>query len=288
MEIIGTVREMQTRADGYRRSGTTIGIVPTMGSLHEGHVSLIRLARGASDIVVTTVFVNPTQFGPNEDFNRYPRDIKRDEAVAAQSGSDILFCPEVREMYPEGYRTYVITDELSGILEGSVRPGHFRGVTTVVLKLFNIVKPHVAVFGQKDAQQAAIIGRMIRDLDLDIRLIVGPIVREADGLALSSRNAYLNPDERKRATVLYRSLLEAESAVRNGERSAASLRRKMQEILETGRPDSIDYVAFLEPETLREAKRVEPPSVLVALAARFGRTRLIDNSIIAVSKESAL
>jgi len=284
MEIVRTIREMQTRAEGLRRAGKTISIVPTMGSLHDGHVSLIKLAAEGSDEVVTTVFVNPTQFGPNEDYEHYPRDIKRDEEIAAQSGSDVLFCPEVGEMYREGYRTYVVVDDLSRVLEGSVRPAHFRGVSTVVLKLFNIVKPHIAVFGQKDVQQVAIIKRMVRDLDLEVQVVVGPIVRENDGLAISSRNAYLTPDERKRATALYRSLQQAEVAVRSGERNVREIGRKVRAVLADGSPDAVDYVAFVDPETFQERERVEPPAILLALAVRFGRTRLIDNSIIPVNE----
>lgn len=280
MEIIRTVRDMQRRANEERRAGRTIAIVPTMGFLHDGHVSLIRLARESSDVVVTTVFVNPAQFGPQEDFERYPRDLKRDETLAKQAGTGILFCPDVKEMYPGGFRTYVVTEEMASVLEGKFRPTHFRGVTTVVLKLFNIVKPHVAVFGQKDAQQAAILRTMIADLNLDIQMTVAPIVREPDGLAMSSRNVYLSSDERKRAAGLYRSLLRGQEVVQQGERNADSLRSRIQETLESARPDSVDYVAVVNPDTFQELERLEPPSALVALAVRFGRTRLIDNCLL--------
>jgi pantoate--beta-alanine ligase len=286
MEIVRSIADMQTQAERLRREGKSIGIVPTMGFLHDGHLSLIARARKETNIVVTTLFVNPAQFGPNEDLEQYPRDRVRDEKLAAEAGTDILFMPEARDMYPEGYRTYVVTEELAGILEGKIRPTHFRGVTTVVMKLFQIVKPHIAVFGQKDAQQAAIIRQMIRDLNLDVRLIVAPIVREADGLAMSSRNVYLNPDERKSAVALWKSLRFAEEAIGSGERSLAVVRSGMEAMLQEARASSIDYIAFVHPNTFREIDQIEPPEVLIALAVRFGRTRLLDNAIVSVPAEA--
>lgn len=283
METVTLIGEMQSRAEELRRRGTTIGVVPTMGYLHDGHLSLVAQARKETDVVVTTLFVNPTQFGPGEDFERYPRDTERDKRLASQAGTDILFMPAADEMYPAGFKTYVFTEGLSTVLEGAFRSTHFRGVTTVVMKLFHIVKPHVAVFGQKDAQQAAIISRMVKDMNLDIRLIIAPIVRESDGLAMSSRNVYLSPEERKNAVALFRSLRFAEDAVRKGERAVETIRRGMEEILWNARVSAVDYIAFVRPETFEEVEKIDPPNILVALAVRFGKTRLIDNIVIPVS-----
>jgi pantoate--beta-alanine ligase len=282
MQIITTVREMQEWSERSRMSGTRIGVVPTMGYLHRGHTSLIEKAREVSDQVITTIFVNPTQFGPGEDFERYPRDAERDRLLASAAGTDVLFFPDVREMYPEGYATYVEVENVSSILEGKFRPTHFRGVTTVVLKLLNITKPHVAVFGQKDAQQAFIIQKMVRELNLDVAIVVAPIVREPDGLALSSRNIYLNETERANATVLFKSLQHAERRVHAGERSVATLRSEMQELIAGGKPTQVDYIAFIQPDRFQEVERIEPPAVLIALAVRFGSTRLIDNLLIRI------
>jgi pantoate--beta-alanine ligase len=254
-----------------------------MGYLHEGHVSLIKLAREKNDVVITTLFVNPTQFGPDEDFERYPRNFERDQEVADQAGTDVLFSPESNEMYPAGYATIVEVEGVSSILEGKFRPTHFRGVTTVVAKLLSITKPHEAVFGGKDAQQAFLIRKMVKDLNLDVQILVAPTVRERDGLALSSRNAYLDQDERSRATALYRSLQHAEKRVSQGERSATRLRSEMAEILSASRPTKVDYVAFVDPESFKEVELLEPPSVLVALAVWFGSTRLIDNMLVPIS-----
>ncbi len=285
MEIIRSIRDMQRRADEIRRSGKTIGVVPTMGSLHEGHTSLIGIARGKSDVVVTTVFVNPTQFGPGEDFERYPRDLARDAALAEEAGTDLIFAPGEKEMYPEGFSTSVVPEAGVSILEGAIRPGHFRGVTTVVAKLFHATKPHVAVFGQKDAQQAFVVQRMIRDLNLDIELVVAPIVREPDGLAKSSRNVYLNAEDRAKASLLHRALQEAESMILKGERKAESIRSAVLALLADGKATNVDYVAIVDPETFTEVDHLEPPSVLVLLAVRFGSTRLIDNMLLSVIPE---
>jgi pantoate--beta-alanine ligase len=282
MEVIRTIGDMQAWSEQTRMSGKRIGVVPTMGYLHAGHTSLMERARRQSDAVITTVFVNPTQFGPGEDYERYPRDFEHDRALAARAGTDVLFVPDVREMYPEGYATYVEVEQVSRMLEGKFRPTHFRGVTTVVLKLLHITKPHLAVFGQKDAQQAFIVRKMVRELNLDVAIDVAPIVREPDGLAMSSRNVYLSPSERARATVLFRSLQLAEQRIQAGERSVESVRTAMLNLIASGNPTQVDYVAFVRPETFQEIQEIEPPAVLVLLAVRFGSTRLIDNMLINV------
>lgn len=282
MQIVRSVQEMQGMAERLRLEGKRIGVVPTMGSLHQGHLSLIELARRESDVVVTTLFVNPTQFGEGEDFERYPRDLDRDKVLAQGAGTDILFVPDANEMYPEGYGTFVNVEGVTGILEGAFRPGHFRGVATIVLKLFNITKPHVAVFGQKDAQQLFVIQKLVGDLNLDVQIRVAPILRDVDGLALSSRNVYLKSDERLRATALSRSLNHAEVRVRAGERSVVRVKVEMEEILRQADPVKIDYIAFVDPSSFREVTTIEPPSLLIALAVRLGATRLIDNILISV------
>ncbi|MCI0708320.1 MAG: pantoate--beta-alanine ligase [Ignavibacteriae bacterium] len=283
MKIIATVREMQETSEQLRREGKRIGVVPTMGFLHAGHTSLIVKARELSDVVITTIFVNPTQFGPGEDFERYPRDFERDCKKAEEAGSTIIFSPDVREMYPEGFASYVEVEHGSRILEGKFRPTHFRGVTTVVLKLLNITKPHAVVFGQKDAQQAFLIQKMVSDLNVETSVVVAPIVREKDGLALSSRNVYLNGTERERATQLYRSLKFAKEKIQQGERSVDILRAEMKRMLQSAQPTQIDYIAFVRPDLFQEIEHIQPPSVLIALAVRFGGTRLIDNHLVSVS-----
>ncbi|HTP11990.1 MAG TPA: pantoate--beta-alanine ligase [Bacteroidota bacterium] len=280
MVVIRSVFEMQREAERLRGPGRTIGLVPTMGYLHAGHESLIAEARRSCDVVVLSIFVNPTQFAPSEDFARYPRDFERDTAVAQKAGVDIVFAPESKEMYPDAYSTYVGEVEASGILEGQFRPTHFRGVTTVVAKLLNICKPHIAVFGQKDAQQAYIIGRMVRDLNIDVTIVVAPIVREPDGLAMSSRNVYLSAEDRRNATVLYESLKFAEREVRGGERSAATIRTAMETMIRSKGSPRIDYIAFLDPDKFREIDTLNGTAVLIALAVRFGNTRLIDNVVV--------
>ena len=271
---------MQEFADAERSQGKRIAVVPTMGFLHEGHLSLIRLARRHAERVVTTIFVNPTQFGPHEDFDRYPRDLERDIKLAEEAGSDVVFQPAREDMYPPGYQTYLIVEGLSDRLEGRIRPGHFRGVATVVLKLFDITKPHVAVFGQKDAQQACLIRAMVRDLNLDIDIVIGPVVREDDGLAMSSRNVFLSPEDRGRARALYRALLHAEKRIRAGERVAAVVCAEMEAMIRNEGPTGIDYVALIDPATFQEVDAVASLPVLAAVAARFGATRLIDNVVI--------
>lgn len=283
MQVIQHVAEMQAVAESLRVQGRRIGVVPTMGYLHEGHLSLVRLARSHCDTVVVTLFVNPTQFGPTEDFERYPRDLDRDQKLAVQAGADILFCPDTKEVYTQGHATFVEVEGVSSVFEGKFRPTHFRGVTTVVAKLLNITKPHAAVFGQKDAQQAFLIAKMARELNFDVQILVGPTVREQDGLALSSRNVYLSADERSRATALFRSLKRAEMLISQGERSAANIRAQMLGLLSDAAPAKIDYIAFVRPESFQEIEVLEPPSVLVALAVWFGSTRLIDNMTIPIS-----
>jgi len=269
---------MQQTAGNLRSGGKRIAVVPTMGALHDGHVALIRAARQNADVVVTTVFVNPTQFGRGEDFERYPRDLPKDVALAAAAGTDYVFAPTAAEMYPQGYSTDVDVRGVSGILEGHVRPGHFRGVATVVLKLLNITKPHIAVFGQKDAQQVVVIRHLMQDLNLDVALVVVPIIREPDGLALSSRNVYLSAAERAQAPVLFRALGRAREMIGSGERSAERIVGAMGTMIQSASPVVIDYISIADAETLEEQAecRAGRP-LLVSLAVRFGTTRLIDN-----------
>ncbi len=283
VQILKTIREMQEVSEKFRREGKRIAVVPTMGYLHNGHTSLIERASSLADIVITTIFVNPTQFGPNEDFTRYPRDFEHDKAVAHTAGSDIIFYPDAEEIYPTGFSSIVEVEGASNILEGVFRPNHFRGVTTVVAKLLNITKPHIAVFGQKDAQQVFLIRKMVRDFNFDVDIIIAPIVREADGLAMSSRNMYLNETERKSALVLFRSLQHVAERIQQGERSIALLRKEMLNIIQSGAPTQIDYIAFINPTTFSETEHLNQPEILVALAVRFGTTRLIDNSLIPIT-----
>lgn len=279
MIIIENVSEMQRYAKELRQEGKTIGFVPTMGALHQGHLSLMERARGESDHVVASLFVNPTQFGPKEDYKLYPRDLKGDTEKAASAGADVLFTPPSTAIYPEDYRTFVEVEGLSNVLCGKTRPGHFRGVTTVVLKLFNIVRPHRAFFGQKDYQQTVIIKRMVEDLNLDVDVIVMPTVREADGLVMSSRNQYLNQEERKTATILYRSLLEVHRLFDKGERSAERLKDTILRTFEGEPSAQLEYIAIVHPKTLQEEKDVQKGTV-IAIAALIGKTRLIDNVIL--------
>jgi pantoate--beta-alanine ligase len=283
-DIIRLARSMQMKAESLRASGKTIGVVPTMGALHEGHLSLIRLARARTDIVIVTIFVNPTQFGKGEDFAQYPRPLDRDVRLAGEAGADVVFAPETSEIYPEGYQSFVTVEDLTTVLEGASRPGHFRGVATVVAKLINITKPHVALFGQKDAQQVAVIRRMVKDLNIDCEIAAGPIGLEADGVAMSSRNAYLNAAERHQAPVLYRSLQLAERRIGDGERNAENVRTAMSDLIRSESEGNIDYVSIAEAEGLREVEHVEPGMrVLVSLAVRFGTTRLIDNTLVTIA-----
>jgi pantoate--beta-alanine ligase len=255
------------------------GFVPTMGALHEGHMSLVRAALAECRPVIASIFVNPTQFGPQEDLQKYPRTLEADRKRLEEAGVDYLFVPEAAEMYPRGFRTWVNVERLSDRLEGRVRPGHFRGVTTVVLKLLSIVQPQKAFFGRKDAQQARLIQQMARDLHLDSEIIVCPIVREADGLAMSSRNAYLNPDERGAATVLYRALDEARRSIERGERDALRVVARMREVMRAEPLAQPDYVELVDADTLEPVTRLRG-TCLALLAARIGMVRLIDNLLI--------
>lgn len=279
MEMIRTVREMQQRALVERRKGRLIGFVPTMGCLHEGHLSLVKLARARADLVVLSIFVNPIQFLPGEDFALYPRPTERDEALCRAEGLDVLFCPDSDQMYSPDHSVTLSETLLSRGLCGASRPGHFNGVATVVAKLFNIVMPDVAVFGQKDAQQLRVIQRMVRDLNVPVEIISGPIVREADGLAMSSRNRYLASDERQDALCLHRSLKHVESRIREGERDAETLRKELLERLARVPSARVEYIEFVDNETMCPVARVEGV-VLVALAIRIGSTRLIDNTVL--------
>ncbi len=276
MKVINSADEMQKTAESIRLQGKRIGFVPTMGYLHEGHLSLMRIARKQCDTLVCSIFVNPTQFGPDEDLDRYPRDFDRDERFCREENVDIVFYPSAKEMYPSGFSTYVLVENLGRKLCGISRPTHFRGVTTIVAKLFNLVKPHVAVFGQKDAQQFLILKRMVRDLNFDVDLMMGPIIREKDGLAMSSRNRYLTGRQREQATVLYKSLCTAEEMIAGGEKKAETILEKVKTVI-TSAPDArIDYVELVDPGNL-EPLTVIGDSYLIAVAVYFDKTRLIDN-----------
>lgn len=279
METIHTIEWMKQVARQARAEGRPAGFVPTMGALHEGHMSLVRAAMSECRPVIASIFVNPTQFAPGEDFQRYPRSFEIDRRRLEDAGVDYLFAPDAAEMYPPGYRTWVNVEELSDRLEGRVRPGHFRGVLTVVLKLLGIVQPRQAFFGRKDAQQARLIQQMARDLHLDPEIIVCPIVREPDGLALSSRNAYLSANDRRAALVLYRALDQARSAIARGERDAARLEAAMREVMRTEPPAEPEYVELVDAETLERVTRLRGRCYGL-LAARIGATRLIDNLLI--------
>ena len=282
MQVVTTLVELRR---ARRALAEPVGFVPTMGYLHEGHLSLVRMARQECASVVVSIFVNPTQFGPHEDYQQYPRDIPRDLALLEKEGVDLVWTPTPDIMYPEGFQTWVTVEQLTQPLEGKHRPGHFRGVTTVVTKLFNAVQPQRAYFGQKDAQQARVIQQMVRDLNMPIAIIVGPTIREPDGLALSSRNTYLNPQERQAATVLYRALKAAKEAFERGERDAETLRRIMREVLEQEPLARVQYVSCAHPDTLEE---LEGPveAALLSMAVFIGKTRLIDNVLIGMGRET--
>ncbi|MPZ50743.1 MAG: pantoate--beta-alanine ligase [Dehalococcoidia bacterium] len=276
MEVLTTIAE--TRAARASLS-SSIGFVPTMGFLHEGHLSLVRAARAADDHVFVSIFVNPTQFGPNEDFSAYPRNPESDLALLRDLGADYVFMPSPEEMYPEGFASSVDVGPVAEPLEGDFRPGHFRGVATVVLKLFNIVQPHRAYFGRKDAQQLVVIRTMVRDLDVPVEIVAAPTIREPDGLALSSRNTYLSPEQRQAATILSQALSLAEEMWTRGVRDAEAVRSRLRELIEAEELAQIDYVSVADPETLQELERIHGRA-LVSMAVRIGRTRLIDNVIL--------
>ncbi len=279
MRIIRSVKQMQQLMLKAKMAGKTVGFVPTMGALHEGHLSLIRQAHKENDLTVVSIFVNPAQFGPNEDFKKYPRVFKQDAKLSQKSGADIIFYPKSHEIYPDGYKTYVSVNDLSDCLCGATRPNHFRGVATIVNKLFNIIMPTVAYFGQKDVQQSIIISKLTKDLNSLVKIKVMPTVREKDGLAMSSRNIYLNKQERQDALVLSKSLKLARALINGGLKDANRIILRMKELIKKVHNAKIDYVCIMDREDLRPVTKITD-SVLIALAVRIGKTRLIDNMII--------
>jgi pantoate--beta-alanine ligase len=276
MHIAKSIAEMKA---ARTKTAGSVGFVPTMGFLHEGHMSLVRQARVENSSVVVSIFVNPTQFGPTEDFKTYPRDTERDLAMLQKEKTDIVFMPSAEEMYPERFSSWVDVENVTDRLEGSHRPGHFRGVATVVAKLFNIAEPTRAYFGQKDAQQVLVIKKMVADLNMNLEVVVSPTVREKDGLAMSSRNVYLNPEERRSATVLFKALTLAQNLRKEGETNAEAIRRQMTALINGEPLAKIEYVSITNAETLEELSNTEGRD-LVSLAVRFGKTRLIDNLIL--------
>ena len=276
MEVARTVSQVKAL---LRKSPGSIWFVPTMGYLHEGHLALVRQAQAENGIVAVSIFVNPTQFGPREDFNTYPRDLERDLPMLGREKTDIVFMPSDSEMYPQDYSSWVTVDKITTMLEGAYRPGHFKGVTTVVTKLFNIIEPSRAYFGQKDFQQAAVIKKMVKDLNMNLEIIVVPTVREKDGLAMSSRNVYLNPQERQAATILYRALTLARQLHKDGEKDAGNICRQMTSLIGKEPLAKIDYISIADVETLEELVQIQKPAV-ASLAVGFGKTRLIDNLIL--------
>ncbi len=281
MEILKSIEDLRNRRS-LLQGGETLGFVPTMGYLHAGHLSLVEMARKENSVAAVSIFVNPTQFGPKEDLSRYPRDMERDLSMLESAGVDWVFTPLAEEIYPPGYSTYVDVRDVTEPLEGAARPGHFLGVATVVGKLFNLVQPHRAYFGQKDAQQVAVIRRMVRDLNFPVELFIGATLREPDGLAMSSRNVYLNPNERRAATALYRSLDAAKALWESGERRGSALRDAMTRTLDVEPLANPDYVSVADPNTLRELDDTGVAiSALASLAVRIGNTRLIDNFLFA-------
>jgi len=276
MKIANTFAQMKA---ARAKSPGLVGFVATMGYLHEGHLSLVKLARAENSLVVVSIFVNPTQFGPSEDFKSYPRDTERDLAMLKKEKTDVVFMPSVEELYPPRSNSWVVVEKVTDRLEGSFRPGHFKGVATVVAKLFNIVEPTNAYFGQKDAQQVLVIKKMVADLNMNLKVIAAPTVRESDGLAMSSRNVYLNPQERRAATVLFKALKLAKTLREKGESSAEMLRQKMTSLI-SGEPlAKIEYVSIADPETLEEITTIDRPA-LASMAVRIGKTRLIDNILL--------
>jgi pantoate--beta-alanine ligase len=273
MEVIETIAEMKRVR---REMKGSVGLVPTMGYLHEGHLSHIRRSRQENDSTIATIFVNPTQFGPTEDYDRYPRDYPRDFAMLETEKTDYVFLPSSKEIYPEGYDTWVEVNKVTERLEGAIRPGHFRGVATVVAKLFNIVEPTRAYFGQKDSQQCVVIQKMVSDLNMNLEVIIGPTLREKDGLAMSSRNVYLSPEERSQAPVLYRALRTAHVMWSEGERDSHKLRQTLTDLIHQKPLAKIEYVSIASARDLQELEKAEPP-VVISLAVKFGKTRLIDN-----------
>jgi pantoate--beta-alanine ligase len=276
VHIAKTIAEMKALR---MKSLGSVGFVPTMGYLHDGHLALVKQARAENSVVVASIFVNPIQFGPNEDFKTYPRDMERDLAMLRKARTDIVFMPTAEEMYPEGFNSWVEVEKITNRLEGSCRPEHFKGVATVVAKLFNIVEPTRAYFGQKDAQQALVIKKMVADLNMNLEVIVAPTIRESDGLAMSSRNAYLNPQERQAATVLFKALTLAQELRTKGERNAETIRQEMTSLISREPLAKIEYVSIADAETLEELTEIDKPA-LASLAVRIGKTRLIDNVLV--------
>jgi pantoate--beta-alanine ligase len=279
MEVVKSINEMKQKMRLIKATGKKIGLVPTMGYLHEGHRSLIDRAREENEVVVVSIFVNPTQFGPNEDFDKYPRDEERDLELCSAAGCDIVFLPDKDSMYSDNYSTYVEVPSLTETLCGASRPGHFKGVATVVTKLLNIAKADRAYFGQKDAQQLAVIKRIVKDLDMDVDIVGCPIVREGDGLAKSSRNTYLNAVERQQAIVLYKALKQAKKLVNNGVVDAQAIKKEIRTIIDTALDSDIDYIEIVNNDTMKPID-VIAGEVLIALAVRIGKTRLIDNMMV--------
>ena len=279
MKIIRSIKQMVEFSKRAKLKGKTIGFVATMGALHEGHLSLVRKARKENDFVVVSIFVNPTQFSPKEDFRKYPRNLKHDANPCQEEGADVIFTPDLGQMYPADYRTYVTVEGLGEVLCGKFRPGHFKGVATVVTKLFNIVAPDVAYFGQKDAQQAMIIKRMAQDLNLPLKIKITPTIREKDGLAMSSRNTYLNKDERKDAAILYQALKLAKNIIRGGKKDSRAIIHRMKRFINQKKNVRIQHVSIVDPQSLNPVDKIRG-KVLIALAVFIGKTRLIDNIII--------
>jgi len=281
MRLISSTPKMQQLSLLLKKKGKKISFVPTMGALHQGHLSLVKRAKSLGDFVVVSIFVNPAQFGPKEDYKKYSRDLRKDKELLQKAGCNLIFAPRVKDIYPEGYLTYIDVEELSQKLEGASRPGHFKGVCTVVAKLFNIVQPDFAIFGQKDAQQALIIKKMAEDLNFPVEIIVCPTVREKDGLACSSRNSYLNTEERDQAKILYQSLKLGEKMIKAGEKNPLKIIKKMTELIEKMPLAKIDYIALADIEKLEPVKIIKG-ELLLSLAVKFGKTRLIDNLKICV------
>ncbi len=283
MKLIRTIPEMKAACRHLISREMTLGLVPTMGALHEGHMSLVRASKSQCKVTAVSIFVNPLQFGPTEDLDKYPRTLEQDLKLLEAAGVDLVFAPTVEEMYPAGATTHVLVDDLSGKLDGASRPGHFRGVTTVVAKLFEIVRPDRAFFGQKDAAQVAVLRKMVRDLDMDVQMVVCPIVREKDGLAMSSRNAYLNAEQRRQALVLNRALLRVQMAADKGERRAAALIDAGKSVIAEEPAVRLDYFTIVDPDTLDPVADTAG-SALVAVAACIGPTRLIDNLLLTAAR----